>query len=498
MESDKFPRYHIGESLLPSVRPYLEFIGALDKVKKFGFCPKPGAAVKFTQHKREGYTDFVSLNPDNASWNVSRAEFDDLLLRHAEECGVRVFEETAVTSVDFMDNDTKSRPIAVHYEDKSGEWPISGTISFDYLIDASGRNGVMSTKYLKNRKNNQSLKNIATWGYWKGCERYSPGTSRENAIYVEALQDETGWAWFIPLQDGIVSVGIVQDQTRSVEKKAALRAANPGRTISLQDFYLDQFRLVPEVRRLIGQGELVAVGKDGGPAVKQASDYSYSANGYSGSRFRLVGDAACFIDPFFSSGVHMAFTSGLSAAATIASVIRGQVTEEDAVRWHDNKVGVAYTRFLLVVLGAYKQMRAQQTDVLSDVDEDNFDRAFDLIRPVIQGTADVNKKLTEDEVQQTMDFVKNVFAPTDPEMHAAVQARVDPKFFEDTGTDSVLLPSDLNRIFKDEDTKHVLAEVNARKPIHQMYDAGKNFASEVICGYTIKLERGALCMVRAA
>jgi flavine halogenase len=159
-------------------------------------------------------------------------------------------------------------------------------------------------------------------------------------------------------------------------------------------------------------------------------------------------------------------------------------------------------------------MRTQSMDVLSDVDEDNFDRAFDLIRPskcqwprsiflamlmcciVIQGTADVNKKMSEDEVQKTMDFVKNVFAPTDPEMHAAVQARVDPKFFQE-GSENILLQSDLDRMFEDEDTKHVLAEVNARKPIHAMYDAKKNFASEVINGYTIHLETGNLSMVPA-
>lgn len=88
-----------------------------------------------------------------------------------------------------------------------------------------------------------------------------------------------------------------------------------------------------------------------------------------------------FIDPFFSSGVHLAFTGGLSAAATIASSIRGITTEEECAKWHDAKVSISYTRFMLVVLGAYKQMQAQNIDVLSDISEDNFDRAFDLLRP---------------------------------------------------------------------------------------------------------------------
>jgi len=90
---------------------------------------------------------------------------------------------------------------------------------------------------------------------------------------------------------------------------------------------------------------------------------------------------AGFIDPFFSSGVHLALTGALSAAGTIASSIHDTLTEEECAKWHNAKVSVAYTRFLLVVLGSYKQMKAQSVDVLSNVSEDNFDRAFDLIRP---------------------------------------------------------------------------------------------------------------------
>jgi flavin-dependent dehydrogenase len=114
-----------------------------------------------------------------------------LLLRHAEECGVKVFEETAVTGVKFLDDDIKKRPLSVDYEDKSGDVAVTGTITFDYLVDASGRNGIVSLKYLKNRKNNQSLKNIAIWGYWTDCNRYAAGTNRDNAVYIEALHGQS-------------------------------------------------------------------------------------------------------------------------------------------------------------------------------------------------------------------------------------------------------------------------------------------------------------------
>ncbi|KXN81598.1 Tryptophan 2-halogenase [Leucoagaricus sp. SymC.cos] len=491
LEADSFPRYHIGESLLPSVRPFLQFIDAEKKVIEQGFCSKPGAAIKFNQHKREGYTDFIARGPEFGSWNVVRSEFDNIVFRHAAASGAKVFDKVKVSTIEFeKQGDPKSRPIAANYQTADGK---EGRIAFDYLVDSSGRNGVMSTKYLKNRHTNESLKNIAIWGYWENFGRYKPGTDRENAIWIEALTDETGWAWFIPLAENLVSVGLVINHAQSITKRNAFRE-KAGADSTLQDFYLDQVKLSPGLYNdFIPNAKMVQ--KEDGPMVRQASDYSYSANGYAGIGYRLAGDAACFIDPFFSSGVHLAFTGGLSAAGTIASSIRGVASEEECAKWHDAKISISYTRFMLVVLGAYKQMRSQQIDILSDVGADNFDRAFDLLRPIIQGTADVNKKVTEDEVQDTMDFVKNVFAPTDPELEAAVKQRVDPKFFAG-GESDIILPSQTQAMFEDEDVRNVMDAINARKPVHRMYDTQRDFGSEPINGYTLRLVRGELQLVK--
>jgi hypothetical protein len=349
----------------------------------------------------------------------------------------------------------------------------------------------MSTKYLKNRRYNQALNNIACWGYWDGTESYMPGTTRQNAIFVEALKDESGWAWFIPLHDGSTSVGVVMDQESSNRKKKASRGASGESGSNLLAHYKEELSSrAPAVLKLIGKATLR---NDGTPqAVKSASDFSYSAPSYAGDHFRLAGDSGAFIDPFFSSGIHLAFTGGLSAALTIAASIRGLCSEADAQRWHTSKIATSYTRFLLVVLGTYKQIRNQAMPVMSDVDEDNFDRAFDLIRPVIQGTADVGKALTEDELQKTMDFCRHLFAPTDPEMHSAVKARLDPSL---TSPDApVMTESDIDRLLgdADEDAKHVLSEINARKPIHTMYNPTENFGVEEHFGFKAVLERGKL------
>lgn len=115
--------------------------------------------------------------------------------------------------------------------------------------------------------------------------------------------------------------------------------------------------------------------------IKSASDWSYSASYYATENVRIVGDAGCFIDPYFSSGVHLALSSALSAAVTIRSAMRGDCSEQTAMKWHSSKVAEGYTRFLLVVLSALKQIRKQEQAVLSDFDENGFERAFAFFRP---------------------------------------------------------------------------------------------------------------------
>ncbi|KAF8525580.1 putative halogenase [Hysterangium stoloniferum] len=492
LEADKFPRYHIGESMLPSMRFFLSFIGALDKVIAHGFCEKPGAAIKFSQFKREGYTDFVMLDADNGAWNVVRSELDEILLRHASSVGATVFEETKVTSILFEDDDHAGRPIAVTYKRTGGGVTNDcGTIRFDYLVDASGRTGIMSQRYLRNRKFNKSLDNLAVWGYWTGCSQYAPGTTKQNAPWFEVLQDESGWAWYIPLHDGTVSIGIVRNQQTVIASKRKFQEESGDG--SLRAHYLHELNKIPGILKLMtSHAELVEVGKDGGPGVRQASDFSYSAGSYAGPYFRIVGDASAFIDPFFSSGVHLGFSSGLSAAATIASSIRGETSESECAHFHDVKVGVSYTRFLVVVLAAYKQMHALHEAVLFDLDEDNYDRAFELIRPVIQGSADTGKQLSENEVQHTMDFLQNVFAPTDSAIDAAVMARVSPEFF--SGLPGQVTKAGIDPT--DEDAVHTVEKINAQKAISNFYKPGKDFATESINGWTVNVTRGVLGLYR--
>ncbi|EDR11534.1 uncharacterized protein LACBIDRAFT_247116, partial [Laccaria bicolor S238N-H82] len=472
--------------------------------------PLPGGSHFGTNHTLD--TDFIAMGHNNYAWNVVRSEFDQMLLNHARSTGASVYEKTKVEAITFCPSDPK-RPISVEWS-HAAEVPVRGTTTFTHLIDATGRAGLMSTKYLKNRHFNASLKNIAVWGYWRDVGGYGLGSKRQGSPWFEALTDASGWAWFIPLHNGTTSIGIVMNEKIF---------ATPGASDSAMVLrYLSNLSLAPGVVLLISSTGILNEG-----SVRSASDFSYSAPIYAGKGFRIVGDAGAFIDPFFSSGVHLAMTSALSAAATICASLRGHCSEVEAAQWHTQRVSTSYTRqassmpFQMVVLSAYKQIRSQTIDILSDINEDNYDRAFSFLRPVIQGASDMGARLSETELQKSLDFCVNLFNPTTPEQHNRVYRRgdigkelldvasplVDPAVFETTLNveTSFASPSNFDSsddsetssdVEKDSETRMVLNKINARRVVHSEY-AINNLEQEPLQGYVVTLEKGKLGLSRA-
>ncbi|KAH9210135.1 hypothetical protein DL95DRAFT_526475 [Leptodontidium sp. 2 PMI_412] len=459
LEGDKFPRYHIGESMLPSLRHFFRFVDLDSTFVAHGFYKKIGAAFVLN-NKDPAYTDFVGAGGPNAySWNVIRSEADDLIFRHAGKSGSQIFDGVKVTAIDFAPHEGPStaddktqhpgRPVSATWTRK--EDGTSGVIKFDYIVDASGRMGIMSTKYLKNRHFNQGLKNVASWGYWQGAGRYGLGTPQEGVPYFEALSDGSGWAWFIPLHNNTTSVGVVINQEIATRKKKEM--GSPG----------------------------------------AAFDWSYSASSYVNYNARIVGDAGCFIDPFFSSGAHLAVASGLSAAATICASINGQCSEHEALEWHSKKVAEGYTRFLLIVLSALKQIREHDDPVLSDWDEAGFERAFAHFRPIIQGTADVHGKLTQEEVSKTVEFCLKAFAPVDAAKRDAVMKRVEDLKISGIAKD----PKELEAYLSPEEM-HILNTVRAREMVRSEDTVNiDTFTSDIIDGRAVSMVHGSLGLISA-
>lgn len=482
-EALKHPRPHIGESMLPSMRFYLNFIGLVEEFESRNFIVKPGAVFKLAENEPACYADFQIIGKDKATWHVDRAESDKLMWDYAKSQGVSTFEETRVEAIQF-ENDgdpATSRPISASWTSKSGQ---SGTIHFDWLIDASGRSGIMSTKYLRNRIFREGLRNVGVYGYWKNVRTVNGDDHPEaNATWIEALEDKSGWAWIIALHTGVTSIGVVMHEEASKVKKAQLGG-------TLQDHYLEQLKLVPGVMDHIGdKGELV------GP-VRSTVDYSYHATTYSGDHYRMIGDAAAFVDPLFSSGVHVAMTGALSAATTILASMKGQIPEADAQKWHDAKVGICQTRFLLVVLSTYKHMQhTGSRALLSDLDPEQYRAAFDVFRPLYQGDHDATTELSNEELQFMIDYTRNLFTPTTIEQRHAIIG--DLKANRPSVLRAPTISSeDLKQVLDsdDSDAKAVFRMLSGTKVLKTENNPDIMFADSVN-GYNVNLERGALGLI---
>ncbi|KAJ5371544.1 hypothetical protein N7517_003550 [Penicillium concentricum] len=459
LEADVFPRYHIGESLLPSTREFLKFIDVYDKFESHGFIHK----ARLTQH----YLDTNFLAFGGHAWNVIRSECDQILFEHAGASGAKVFDGVKVNGIEFLptgcqeghDNSKQGRPVSASWTRK--DKTARGTVRFQYLVDASGRAGLVSTKYMKNRRYNEGLKNIATWGYFEGAGTYGKGTPAEGGPFFPRLQDGSGWAWFIPLHNNTTSVGVVMQQASFTAKKKEM--ASP----TTRDFFLTHMKDAPMISELLENATLVS-------EVKSATDWSYSASSYASPYIRIVGDAGCFIDPLFSSGVHLAFTGALSAAASICASIKGDCTEQTAVTWHSEKIREAYTRFLLVVTSAYAQITGQERPVLNEYEEENFDRAFSFFRPIIQGTVEIGGgKLSKQDVTDSVEFCMRVIRKVDGTTDIAPNGKT-------------LCEDERGELTCDRIKK---AELKS--------DLNK-FRVDVVNGMTVNLQQGALGLVRAA
>ncbi|MCA1219639.1 NAD(P)/FAD-dependent oxidoreductase [Streptomyces sp. 8L] len=329
LESSTFPRYHIGESILPSVLPVLDLLGVREKIDNYGFVRKDGAYFEWGPENWDLNFDHLT-GPGRYSYQVIRSEFDHILLENAGELGANIRQAVRVTEIEFDDG----RPVKAHWA-STADRSVTGEITFDFLVDASGRAGVMATKYLKNRHYQEAFKNVAVWSYWRGVKPLDVGPA--GAIAVCSVP--YGWFWSIPLHDGTQSVGLVA--------KRSTFAAERERLGGIEEVYFDALAQCPRIADSVEGAERL-------PEFKVEQDYSYTSERFTGPGYLMVGDAACFLDPLLSTGVHLATFSALLAAAAISAVVEGDLSEEEATGFFSKAYRQAYERLLVVVSFFYK------------------------------------------------------------------------------------------------------------------------------------------------
>jgi halogenation protein CepH len=316
LEKEQLPRYHIGESLLSATLPIFDALGVLPAIEKAGFIRKPGGTFLWGRDA-EPWSFFFRDDPGGRphAFHVVRAEFDHLLFKHAAQLGADMREQHRVRET-HCDRD-RVRVGAANADGEAVEFTA------DYLIDASGQDAFLGRRD-DLRRFNPFFKNLAVFGYFTGAERLS-GDVEGNIL--SAAFDE-GWFWFIPLHDGTTSVGAVVDAQRF-----AGRAAN-----DVEGLYRQLISRCGAVAARVRGARLVS-------PVRVIRDYSYDSRRFHGPRFLLSGDAACFIDPVFSTGVHLACMSGHLASQAINRVLAGE-PEEERFAEYDARYRSLFERYL--------------------------------------------------------------------------------------------------------------------------------------------------------
>ena len=325
VEREKFPRFHVGESMLPYSLPILERLGVGDKVRAAGFQKKYGAYFWNEDTGGVRPVDFARGIDDRhpSAYQVKRADFDQLLLEHARESGAEVREETAVSRVLF-EGDTAVGVMAATRGEPETE------IRARIVVDASGQDALLS-RQLGNRKFDKRLKRAALFAHYEGI-RWPEG-QRPGDILLPI--DRGVWYWIIPFSDGTSSVGAVFEPAL---------AQREGRSQGSLEERFDWL-----MARSARMTEFLA-GSKRTSRVVGISDYSTSSARSSGNGWVLVGDAATFLDPVFSTGVFLAMAMGERASLRIDQALEkpGPVRAADLAPYgrETNRLVARFRRFV--------------------------------------------------------------------------------------------------------------------------------------------------------
>jgi flavin-dependent dehydrogenase len=367
-ERETFPRFHIGESLIPETYWVLKRLDMLEKMQRSRFVKKYSVQFVNAVGRESAPFYFWDNKPHECSqtWQVVRSEFDHMLLDNAREHGATVHEGTRVIDVVFE----QGRAVGVRLKDRE--------VRAKVVVDASGQIGLIANR-LGLRVWDPILNKGAIWSYFEGAYR---DTGRdEGATMVLQTPDRQGWFWYIPQHDNIVSVGVV----------APFEYLFKNRGKDFEKTFNEEVGRAPAVKKRIGSATRVT----GFFATK---DYSYRTTKASGDGWVLVGDAWGFLDPLYSSGVLLALKSGeLAADAIVAGLKGGDTSEAQLGQWAPAfNLGVDRMRRLVCEYYAgfsfgqfirkHPDLRGTVTDLLiGDLFTDRVDRVWGPMEAMYPG-----------------------------------------------------------------------------------------------------------------
>jgi geranylgeranyl reductase family protein len=357
LEKEKFPRFHIGESLLPYSMAAFERLGVREKLDA-RFLPKYGAEI--CTSCGQGRVQFSFRNAYRAkyekAYQVTRADFDKLLLDHAAASGATVMEETAVETIEFDSNEVR---LGIKHAGNTG------SVSASYVIDCTGKQSMLGNLFnLKQPYRN--LKKISLFAHYDDVER----PEGQVGTYTRLVRGSDRWFWMIPLTEKSMSIGVVLDidgfKAMKMKPESALEA---------------MLREQPEIWSRMTNATRTS-------QVYCESDYSYRNKTLAGDRWLLAGDAAGFIDPMFSTGVFVAIETAEQAAHAIDESLSRPSRRAAAFKKYQRETTRVMNLYLRFVSNWYKPRfievmtnpvnRFQLAPIINSMLAGNIRRSFTL------------------------------------------------------------------------------------------------------------------------
>ncbi len=400
-ERDAFPRFHIGESLIPETYWVFKRLNMLEKMKKSAFVKKHSVQFVNSNGKLSAPFYFDENKPHECSqtWQVIRSEFDMMMLDNAREHGVEVHQPSRVLEVIFEGD--RAVGVKVH---RKGDEPLE--VRAKVVVDASGQSTMLQNKF-NLRLWDPVLNKGAIWTYWQGA--YRDSGRDEGATLVVQTPNKEGWWWYIPQHDDTISVGVVAPFDYLFKNRG-----------SHEEVYQEEVEACPAIKERISKGTR----STGYYATK---DYSYRSSKVAGDGWVLIGDAFGFLDPLYSSGVLLALKSGELAADAIADGLTiGDTSAAQLGRWGDlfNK-GVDRMRRLVCeyydgfsfgkFVKTYPELKGTVTDLLIG---DLFDNRVDKVWGPLESLYPPDKKpippWSAGTPSDTPDKVNELYLPENP------------------------------------------------------------------------------------
>lgn len=308
LEKEKFPREHVGESLLPFSYHLFEEMGLLDYMKA-NYTRKPGVTFSNADGTKASHWCFdkVLEGPSSLSFHVRRAYFDDLLLNNARKHGATALEEVQVTDVQY---NPAGLGVTVMASDK-----MKGDVVFKgkYLVDASGQDSFLAKK-LKNQKPFERLNvRLAISSHWENIN-LTESLANGNITIIHFGGEKLGWIWMIPLAEGRLSIGLAINMSYANSRRKELIAEHGPRKW-YEALYKQELSESPLVMSVIENANMCW-------EVVTNGDFSYYAEEKHGPSYAMIGDAGAFLDPIFSSGIYLGMTAAKLVAPGISAYIK--------------------------------------------------------------------------------------------------------------------------------------------------------------------------------